>query len=101
MEEKNIKEDQKDLLNIIFNRCKLHKLKGKIFRYSVSNAPSSHVHERWVPWYAPQGSPLMWDEGALLSNYIRNSQLMQFFYKYYSFISALSFIMEFLSKLPL
>ena len=46
MEEKNIKEDQKDLLNIIFNQCKLHKLKGKILRYSVSNAPSSHVHER-------------------------------------------------------
>ena len=46
MEEKNIKEDQKDLLNIIFNRCKLHKLKEKILRYSVSNAPSSHVHER-------------------------------------------------------
>ena len=43
MEENDIKEDQKDLLNIIFNRCKLHKLKGKIFRYSGSNAPSSHM----------------------------------------------------------
>ena len=44
--EKDIKEDQKYLLNIIFNRCKLHKLKGKILRYFVSNAPSSHVHEK-------------------------------------------------------
>lgn len=32
MEEKDIKEDQKDLSNIIFNQCKLCKLKGKIFR---------------------------------------------------------------------
>ena len=46
MEENDIKEDQKDLLNIIFNQYKLHKLKGKILRYSVSNASSSHVHER-------------------------------------------------------
>ena len=43
MEEKDIKEDQKDLLNIIFNQSKLHKLKEKILKYSGSNVPSSHM----------------------------------------------------------
>ena len=43
MEEKDIKEEQKDLLDIVFNQCKLHKLKGKILRYFGSNAPFSHM----------------------------------------------------------
>ena len=51
MEEKDIKEDQKDLLNIIFNQCKLHKLKGKILKYSGSNVPSSHMSDESYDTY--------------------------------------------------
>ena len=51
MEEKDIKEDQKDLLNIIFNQSKLHKLKEKILKYSGSNVPSSHMSDESYDTY--------------------------------------------------
>ena len=47
MEEKDIKEEQKDLLDIVFNQCKLHKLKGKILSDDAKMF-TSEIHDPCV-----------------------------------------------------